>query len=533
MIEFKNLTFQYPGSSQPVFDNVKLRIPANSLTLVSGPSGSGKSTLLRCINGLVPHFSGGSISGTISAYGMDPIAEGPEKMAEQVGFVFQEPEAQFVYDTVEDEIAFVLENFNTPYQDMHQRVEEIIETFELECFRKKKIQNLSGGEKQKVALASVMVNRPRILLLDEPTSQLDPTTAKEILEFVLTLKSRYDLTVLISEHRLERLLPYIDRIVNIDATHNLHFGDPQEILPAMSQVPPIIKLARRFNLSPLPLRSESFTTKVQIEPPSDVRKNKASHQKNPTLIKLSDFSVAFSDRQILENISLNIHAGEILTIHGPNGAGKTTLLRAIMGLVKSKGSKQLLDKDMTAMALPNLVNSIAYLPQNPNDLLFSETVLDELKTTLNNHGIEKSDVELTNYLAEFGLAHLSHQFPRDLSVGERQRTALAAITIHEPKIIFLDEPTRGMDYDTKASLTSRLQTWRDQNKAIVLVTHDIEFAASLSDRAVILEAGQFLFKGAPRTAFTRFPKYQTQTARIFPGSGWITPNDVPKGSFSR
>ena len=528
MIKFKAFSYQYPQSKNVLFKGVNLHIPENSLTLLSGSSGSGKSTFLRCINGLVPHFTGGTIAGKVSIFGKNPIDEGPEKMAEMVGFVFQEPEAQFVYDTVEDEIAFVLENFGANYHAMHQRVNEILQVFHLENLRDKKIQNLSGGEKQKVALASVMINQPKVLLLDEPTSQLDPTAAEEILDFVLDLKSKYDLTVLISEHRLERMLPHIDHIAYIDEAHTIHFGEPQAILPRMTQVPPIIELARRLNLSPLPLGVDEFPAKPSIPTPTGISKHKRIAQENLALIELKDFSVVLSDSQILTNISLEIRSGEILTIIGPNGAGKTTLLRAIMGLVPSEGEKQLRKEDMTTLKIPDLIEAIAYLPQNPNDLLFSESVLDELKMTLKNHRLHQSRAALTAFLEKFGLASLKDRFPRDLSVGERQRTALAAITVHNPKIIFLDEPTRGMDYHAKASLTALTRTWRNQGKAIVLVTHDVEFAAMLSDRVVLLEAGQIRFDGSPRTAFSRFPNYRTQTARIFPKSDWITPGDLPE-----
>lgn len=526
MIEFNNLSFQYPQSEKPLFSGMSLQIPANSLTLVSGQSGSGKSTLLRLVNGLVPHFSGGTIKGQISICDKDPIREGPERMAEIVGFVFQEPEAQFVYDAVEDEIAFVLENFSIPYPDMRRRVNEILTTFGLDSLRKEKVQNLSGGEKQKVALASVMVNHPEVLLLDEPTSQLDPAAAEEILNFVLRLKAQYGLTILISEHRLERLLPFIDNICYIDYMHEVHFGSPQKILPEMLQVPPIIKISRKFNLSPLPLSTNDFPRDIDITQPGSDKKHEKTSIENITLIKLKKFSVKLSGSQVLSDIAVNIKTGEILSILGPNGAGKTTLLRGIMGLIKSEGQKQLFNKNMTVMNPSNLFETIAYLPQNPNDLLFSESVVGELKTTLKNHEIKKSEAELSAFLAHFGLEALKDRFPRDLSVGERQRTALAAITVHAPEVIFLDEPTRGMDYFAKETLAYLLKTWRDQHKAIVLVTHDVEFAATLSDRVVLLEAGRIRFDGAPKAAFTQFPQYQTQTAKIFPGTGWITPDEV-------
>jgi energy-coupling factor transport system ATP-binding protein len=526
MIKFNDFTFQYPQSEKPLFSQINLNIPANSLTLVSGPSGVGKSTFLRCINGLVPHFSGGTISGDLSVFGLNPILLGPEIMAEHTGFVFQEPEAQFVYDSIEDEIAFALENHAIPYQDMHHRVNKIIHAFGLDRFRQEKIQNLSGGEKQKISLASVMITHPKVLLLDEPTSQLDPVAADDLLKFLLKLMSEHGLTVLISEHRLERLLPYIDNILHIDKTNQFHFGKPQSILKKMSLVPPIIKIGRALNLDPLPLCVEGFPPIPQIKNSliEDSLKKKSANK--PTLIELKNFSVKLSGHQILTNVSLDIRPREILTLLGPNGAGKTTLLRGIMGLVESEGEKILYEEDMKSLKLNTLVQTIAYLPQNPNDLLFSESIIEELKTTLNNHGVRKSETELINFLENFDLASLKDRFPRDLSVGERQRTALAAITVHGPQIIFLDEPTRGMDYLAKKTLTSLLRRWRDQNKAIILVTHDIEFAAELSDRTIILEAGRIRFVGDPRNAFTIFPKYQTQTARIFSGTGWITPKDI-------
>jgi energy-coupling factor transport system ATP-binding protein len=527
MIKINALSFQYPQSSRKVLDNISLDIPPGTLTLVTGTSGSGKSTLLRCINGLVPHFSGGTISGQIRVFGSDPIREGVEVLANNVGFVFQEPETQFVFDVVEDEIAFSLENLGVSSAEMDLRIDEVLRQLHLQDLRYRKINQISGGEQQKVAIASALVTHPKVLILDEPTSQLDPASAEEVLKIILELKFQLNLTVLISEHRLERLLPYVDRILNLTPNHSVTFGLPQAVLSTMEQVPPIIEIAQKLGVSPLPLSPEAFANLSLSRLPSvGLQTQQTPIEKPETLLSIQQLSTSFGDQQIIKDITLDIHKAEILVMMGPNGAGKTTLLRSILTMIPSSGRIKYGDVNLDKMGLSEIIQHIAYLPQNPNDLLFAETIIDELKITLKNHDRDISLVNFREFLGLFGLEDQGDLYPRDLSVGERQRTALAAITVHDPEIIFLDEPTRGLDYHAKQALSILFHQWRQQGKAIVIITHDVEFAAHLADRVAILEDGELVFTGPPITAFTAFPEYQTQTARLFPVSGWIIPEDV-------
>jgi energy-coupling factor transport system ATP-binding protein len=552
-INLENLSFQYPGSDHWVLKNISLNIPPGSLTLVTGASGSGKSTFLRCFNGLVPHFSGGIISGKINVHGFDPIKDGPKAMASKVGFVFQEPESQFVYQKVEDEIAFVLENLGIPRHRMGQQVDSVLSAMGLSHIRTRKIENISGGEKQLVAIASALVARPRLLILDEPTSQLDPIAAGRVLDHLLSIKNEMGLTVLISEHRLERLLGYADQIAFLADGGVLHFGAPAEILPEMDQVPPVVRISQKLALTPYPLTvdaidqqqlqasfpTESFLENQITKPPtadelpgefsgefSDELSGELSGESSPA-IKLAGFSVQQGETTIIQDLNFQLQKGEILTLMGPNGAGKTTLLRAILGLIPAKGDRVLFGRDMAELTISDIIEDVAYLPQDPNDLLFAETVREELEITLKNHGLPINPDRLSQFLSEFDLAQKENAYPRDLSVGERQRTALAAITVHQPRVIFLDEPTRGMDYRNKESLARTLKTWRQAGVAILLVTHDTEFAATLSDRVAVLEEGQCIFYGSPQVVFTKFPQYRTQTATLFPAMNWIVPDDIP------
>jgi energy-coupling factor transport system ATP-binding protein len=211
---------------------------------------------------------------------------------------------------------------------------------------------------------------------------------------------------------------------------------------------------------------------------------------------------------------------------GPNGAGKTTLLRSILGLLPSTGNRTLLGEDLKDASLNTIIRQIAYLPQNPNDLLFADTVLDEMKVTLANHDLTLTPEEVANHLDQFGLADLAKEYPRDLSVGERQRVALAAITIYDPPILLLDEPTRGLDYGNKETLVTLLKAWRSDQKTILVVTHDVEFAALLADSVLLIEAGQITYQGSPQDFFTQNTIYQTQTAAIFPQTGWYRPDQI-------
>ena len=528
MIAINHLSFKYPQSETNVLRDVSLQIPAGSLTLVTGASGSGKSTLLRSLNGLVPHFTGGEISGKMDVFGRDPISLGPEQMARWVSTVFQEPETQFIYDRVDDEVAFALEHAGLSREEMQSRVDTACQFLGIDGLQNRRISTLSGGEKQRVALAGALVTRPQLLILDEPTSQLDQQGADEILRYILDLRSRLDLTILISEHRLERVLPYADQLIYLPGDGSAHIGTPEEILPQMKLVPPLIQISKALSLSPLPTSPEAFPDNLIIQPANEAIPVKTNDL--PPALEIADLSVTLSGRQILDNIALTIHQGEILVMMGPNGAGKTTLLRAILGLVPSQGERIIMQESIENQSLNTIIRQIAYLPQNPNDLLFSDTVLDELKVTLTNHNLDMSSEAMLHHLNELGLDNLASAYPRDLSVGERQRAALAAITVYDPPVILLDEPTRGLDYGNKQRLVQLLQAWKRRNKAILVVTHDVEFAALLADSSCVLEKGRVTYFGKPAQLFTKNFIYQTQTAKIFPESGWYRPDDV---NFSR
>ncbi len=337
MIEFHDFSFKYPQSQGPVLEKVNLHIETGCLTLVAGPSGSGKSTLLRCLNGLVPHFTGGEVRGSLEVDGENPVKRTPAGMANKIGFVFQEPEVQFVFDIVEDEIAFALENQGLGRDEMKTRLDRVCEQIGLNELRHRHIATLSGGEKQKVAIASALILQPKILVLDEPTSQLDPTEAESILSFVTSLKDQLGLTIVIAEHRLERLLRHTDRMIYLAGNGDVKEGTPQEMLSRMKNVPPIIQISSKFNLSPLPIIPETFPEyKIRQPDPQILPPNEAI---GSTSLQVEGLTVRYDNKAILKDVSLTLHEGEILTLMGPNGSGKTTLLRAILGLVPSTGKR--------------------------------------------------------------------------------------------------------------------------------------------------------------------------------------------------
>ena len=528
MIDIDQLIFSYPETSKPALKLKHIHIPAGAFCLVTGQSGCGKSTLLRLTNGLIPHFTGGTVSGSIRVAGQDPIQTGPELMSRQVGFVFQEAENQFVVDVVEDEIAFSLENAAVPRSEMRSRVNQVLEQLNIRHLRRRKLDTLSGGEAQRVALAAALVLNPKILVLDEPTSQLDPLAAQDVLNMLEHLRRTNGLTIVLAEHRLERILPFTDLMIHIqpDGSDCL-IGSPQEILPLSRLQPPVVQLGIKFGWQPLPLdvssAAEFVPPNLRIRTPGQPRNNSL----RKTVISVSELVVNYPDQPVLKNISFDIFAGERVALMGPNGAGKSTLLRSLIGLIKpAHGSISLFGESIHKRQTSEICRSVAFLPQDPNALLFSETVRKELEVTLQNHGFEINHQEISDLLQELSLNEKSEAYPRDLSTGERQRTALGAICITQPELIILDEPTRGMDQLAKTALIVLLKRWNAAGRTVLMVTHDVEFAAEFATRTIILENGSILADGSPFEVMRANPRYRTQVAQLFPQTPWLIADDV-------
>ena len=545
MITFEHVTYTYPGATQPALHDLNLQLSAGEFVLLVGASGAGKSTLLRCINGLAPHFSGGTLTGNLRVNQLDPVLATPQVMSRHVGFVFQDPEAQFVMDRVEDEVAFALENAALPPQEMRIRVEETLDLLDLTPLRDRPLETLSGGERQRVAIAAALALRPQILVLDEPTSQLDPQSAEDVLNALVRLNSDLGLTILLAEHRLERVLPFVDRILYLPA-HGaaLLAGEARAVLQQIEWGPPLIRLGKALGWEPLPLtikeglrfsrRFSVSSEQLSVSSEQSARVSRSVAPSGEPLIRVRQLEAGYARQAILNGVSLDLWPGEIVALLGRNGAGKTTLLKSLVGLVRpQRGSIQLAGRELAKQSVAEICRTVGYLPQDPNALLFAETVREEMLITLRNHGLAATSnrpLPMTpdDLLARLQLSAKATAYPRDLSVGERQRVALAAIMITKPAVLLLDEPTRGLDYDAKAQLATLLQEWRNDGVAILLVTHDVELAALLADRVVLMSQGEIMAQGAPGEVLGTSPLFAPQVARLFPGTQWLTVADVLK-----
>lgn len=531
MITFHHLNYTYPRRPEPALTDISLTIQPGEFVLLVGESGSGKSTLLRAINGLVPHFTGGRISGQVLVNGLDTVKVGPQLLSHQVGFVWQNPEAQAVLDRVEPEIAFGMENAAIPRPEMQARMSEVLAWLELTPLRDRPLKTLSGGERQRVAIASALALRPRILVLDEPTSQLDPASACEVLDAITRLREHLGLTIILAEHRLERVVGQVDRVIVLERGRVTHDDLPQHVLPCLAHVPPVVELGRKLGWQPLPLTVAE--AREQVQKPGFSEKQGFSRPARPQpLLRISQLSYGYNETPALNNLSFQVGAGELVAVMGANGSGKTTMLKNVVGLLRPQsGDIRLADESLAGKPVAEICRQVAYLPQNPDDLLFAETVQAELEQTLHNHGLftnnQYTDTPITHLLDQLGLSHVTQQYPRDLSVGQRQRVALGAVMVTRPRLLLLDEPTRGLDYQAKQNLKQLWSDWLAQGMGLLLVTHDVELVAQIAHYVILLQNGEVLAEGHPAEVLPHYPAFAPQMTQLFPHTGWLTPDDVP------
>jgi energy-coupling factor transporter ATP-binding protein EcfA2 len=440
--ELQHLSYWYPGSSSPSLDSVDVCINSN-FTLLSGDSGSGKSTLLRVFNGLVPQFHGGKIRGSASVFGRDILTTPTRALAADVGFLFQDPELQTVYSTVESDVAFGLENMAVPRAAMFDRVDEALQRCGLEGLRRRRVNTLSGGERQRLALAGLLAFRPRLLALDEPLAQLDADGAQSFLAILDELVGA-GIAVVMAEHRQRHVLPRADRLLTIDSG--------------------------RVADSPLALQRENGPARLRDRHSSPVPYHA------DIAWQLHSVSAGPAREAVLAGVNLAGAAGEVVVLTGPNGGGKTTLLRTIAELIAPLDGR-----------VERAPGRVAYLPQNPTSLLHRPTVRAEIELTLRRADADESADAV---LEAFGLMGVANRYPRDLSTGQRQRTALAAVLAGSPSLALLDEPTRGMDDASRASLQHCIEKLTQQGGSVVLATHDTDLAASVADRIVRVGDGR-------------------------------------------
>jgi energy-coupling factor transport system ATP-binding protein len=530
VIRFEQVTLTYPDALAPTLRDVDLHVPEGELCLVVGRTGSGKSTLLRAVNGLVPHFTGGLLAGRVTVGGRDTATHPPRELADIVGVVGQDPQAGFVTDVVEDELAYGMESLGLAPDLMRRRVEETLDLLGLADLRSRPLATLSGGQRQRVAIGSVLTAHPAVLVLDEPTSALDPPAAEEVLAALQRLVHDLGLTVLLAEHRLERVVQYADRLVHVPgAGAPLEVGLPADVLASSPVAPPVVELGRLAGWTPLPLSIRDARRQA-----GDLRRRLAHAPHTvrdplPTpgeeVVTTCDLGVRYGPIIALRDVSLSVRRGEVVALMGRNGAGKSTLLRALTGLARpSAGAVRVVDSDPAALAPRQLVARVGLVPQEAGDLLYAETVAAECSAADRDAGAPAGTARALLDRLVPGLTDGAH--PRDLSEGQRLGLVLAIVLTGSPPLVLLDEPTRGLDYAAKRRLVAMLRQLAREGHAIVLATHDVELAAAVSSRTIVLADGEVVVDGPTPQVVVGSPAFAPQVAKILAPSPWLTVDEV-------
>ncbi|MGX1673067.1 ABC transporter ATP-binding protein [Streptomyces sp. NPDC055400] len=545
MIRFEDVSVTYDGAATPTVRAIELDVSEGELVLLVGPSGVGKSTLLGAVSGLVPHFTGGTLSGRVTVAGRDTRTHKPRELADVVGTVGQDPLSHFVTDTVEDELAYGMESLGLAPGVMRRRVEETLDLLGLADLRDRPIATLSGGQQQRVAIGSVLTPHPRVLVLDEPTSALDPAAAEEVLAVVQRLVHDLGTTVLMAEHRLERVVQYADQVALLAGPGEpLLLGAPAEIMAVSPVFPPVVDLGRLAGWSPLPLTvrdarrgsGELRERLAGLEPrepheqpqptasPESRRSPLRRTRKQPeaaAVAEVAGLAVRRGRVEALRHVDLTVGPGEIVALMGRNGAGKSTLLSTLVGLVRPSSGTALVGGAVPHRTGPReLIRRVGLVPQEPRDLLYADTVAAECAAADHDAGAGPGTCRALVSRLLPGIADDTH--PRDLSEGQRLTLALAIVLTARPPLLLLDEPTRGLDYAAKARLITVLRGLAAEGHSVVLATHDVELAAELSHRVAVLADGEIVANGPTSEVVVASPAFSPQVAKVLAPGKWLT-----------
>ncbi|MFI5548569.1 ABC transporter ATP-binding protein [Streptomyces sp. NPDC051815] len=600
MIRFDRVSVTYDGAPSPSVQGVDLEIPEGELTLLVGPSGVGKSTLLGTVSGLVPHFTGGTLRGRVTVAGRDTRTHRPRELADVVGTVGQDPQAHFVTDVVEDELAYGMESLGLPPAVMRRRVEETLDLLGLNELRERPIATLSGGQQQRVAIGSVLTTHPKVLVLDEPTSALDPAAAEEVLAVLQRLVHDLGTTVLMAEHRLERVVQYADRVLLLPARGAAPvLGSPADVMAVSPVHPPVVSLGRLAGWSPLPLSvrdarrqaapllhrlpptlapasptltpappafeargsaipaSPAFEARGSAIPASPAFEARGSgggapgNGAAPGLLsrllrrtpgtpepaepatgtpedapaRTRNLGLRRARADVLRGIDLTVAPGETIALMGRNGAGKSTLLSTLVGtLAPTTGEVTVGGRTPHRTPPQEMVRHVGLVPQEPRDLLYADTVAAECAAADADAAAAPGSCRALVSELLPGVPDDTH--PRDLSEGQRLALALALVLTGRPALLLLDEPTRGLDYAAKARLVEILRGLAADGHSIVLATHDVELAAELAHRVVILAGGEVVADGPTAEVVVSSPAFAPQVAKVLAPGRWLTVGQV-------
>ena len=544
MIDFDQVGLSYDGSAGQVLRGISVRIEEGELCLVIGHTGSGKSTLLGAINGLVPHFTGGTLTGRVVVSGRDTAHCKPRELADVVGVVGQDPMAGFVTDTVEEELAYTMEQLAIEPAAMRTRLEETLDLLGVADLRNRALHDLSGGQQQRVAIGAALTAHPRILVLDEPTSALDPASAEDVLAAITRLVHDLGVTVVLAEHRLERVLPYADRVIYLAGDGTIEHGRPADVLAQAGIRPPVVELGRLAGWEPLPLSvrdarrlAPRLRRRLASTPPVPCRTARTA-QAGPPAMTARGIVVRYGPLAAVRGVSLTLRGGECTALMGRNGSGKSSLLWALQGAgTRTAGTVSVgaAGADPAGLRPARARHLVGLVPQTPADLLYLDTVTAELDQADREAGQSPSDGILPGpataraILDDIAPGIRGSTHPRDLSAGQQLALVLAIQLTAAPGVILLDEPTRGLDYRAKEGLIGVLDRLAARGHAVVVATHDVEFVTRACDRVVVLAEGEIITDGPAERVLTASPTFAPQVAKILAPLPYLTVAQVAAG----
>jgi energy-coupling factor transport system ATP-binding protein len=496
------------------------------LCVVVGPTGSGKSTLLGAVNGLVPHFSGGELRGRVSVDGRFTHEHPPRDFADIVGVVSQDPLAGCVTDTLEEELAYVMEQLGIEPMVMRKRVEETLDLLGLADLRWRALSQLSGGQLQRAAIGAALTAHPRVLVLDEPTSALDPTGAEEVLAAITRLVHDLGVTVLMAEHRLERVVQYADTIAMLRADGTVEYGAPAELFRTAPVAPPIVELGRAAGWDPLPLsirdaRRTATALRDRAAPVTPPPAAPAAAADRPVALTARGIVVTYDALVAVRDLDVELHAGEVAALMGRNGSGKSSLLWALQGSgPRAAGKVNAGGVDPGTVSAARARTRVGLVPQTPSDLLYLDTVAAELAQADAESAAAPGTARALLDSLVGGIGDVLH--PRDGAVGQRLALVLAIQLAAAPPVVLLDEPTRGLVYAANRHLGTTLAALARAGHAVVVSTHDVEFVAAYTHRVLLMAEGEIVADGATTDIVAASPSFAPQVAKILAPLPWLT-----------